>query len=61
MNTNRTAAQAFTATAAQIAKNLMAETGCSAERAAVLAADWMLNRLATQSPSLLAKVAGSIA
>ena len=54
---NNTAAAAFTATATQIAKNLMAETGCSAERAAVLAADWLLAKMATESPALLAKVA----
>jgi hypothetical protein len=54
---NTTAAAAFTATAARIAKDLMTETGCSAERATVLATDWLLARMATETPALLAKVA----
>jgi hypothetical protein len=51
-----TAAAAFTATATKIAKGLIAQ-GCSAERATILATDWLLARMATEAPALLAKVA----
>ena len=61
MNTNQNAAEVFTATAAQIARNLMAETGCTAERAARVAGEWLFAKMVAERPTLAAKVAAGVA
>lgn len=52
------AADAFTASAAKIARTLIAD-GVPAEHAAATAVEWLLRKMVTERPTLLVKVAAA--
>jgi len=57
MNTNRNAAaESFSTTAMQIARNLMSDTGCTAERAIEVASKWLMTKMVAENPTLALKV-----